>query len=340
MKAKSKKALGKSPAKANADIETGLHVLETEIAGMNKLKATIDGVFSAAVDAIHRMKSGAAPGRLIVAGIGKSGHVARKIAATMASTGTPAQFVHPGEASHGDLGMITKNDVVLMLSNSGENAELSDLIHYARRYGMTLIAMTSNDQSALARHADIRLILPKAPEACPNGLAPTTSTTMMLALGDALAVALLGRMGLTKEQYKVFHPGGKLGQKLMKVAELMIPVSKLPLIDEKTKMDQAILLMTEKNLGAVIVVDKAKKLLGIITDGDLKRHMSDDLLKKSASAIMTRGAKTITSDALAVEALDAMTKTKGHYLTSLIVMDKGKLAGMIRLQDCLQAGLS
>ena len=285
------------------------------------------------------MKNAGHTGRLIVAGIGKSGHVARKIAATMASTGTPAYYVHPGEASHGDLGMITHHDIVLMFSNSGENSELSDLIHYTRRYSIKLIAVTSNPDSTLAKYSDILLALPKAAEACPNGLAPTTSTTMMLALGDALSVALLNRMGLTKEQYKVFHPGGKLGQRLMKVSELMIPLKDMPLLDSKSKMDKAILVLSEKNLGAVVVVDASKKLKGIVTDGDLKRHMSPELMKKPVIEVMTVSPKSISPDALAVEALDMMTKVKGRYLTSLLVMDKGKLAGMIRLQDCLQAGL-
>ncbi len=329
----------KKAKKLSPDIASALRVLETEIEGLQKLSASINGNFSEAIDAIHAMKDADHTGRLIVAGIGKSGHVARKIAATMASTGTPAYYVHPGEASHGDLGMITESDVVLMLSNSGENSELSDLIHYTRRHGMTLIAMTSNAQSTLAKHSDILLQLPKAPEACPNGLAPTTSTTMMLALGDALAVALLDRMGLTKEQYKIFHPGGKLGQKLMKVSELMVPLKDMPLIADTAKMDKAIIILTQKNLGAVVVVDARKKLRGIITDGDLKRHMAHDLLQKPVTKIMTTSPKSIRSDALAVEALDMMTKIKGRYLTSLLVMDSGKLTGMIRLQDCLQAGL-
>lgn len=329
----------KTRKQLSPDIVSALHVLETETEGLRKLAASIDDNFTAAVAAIDAMKSIDHAGRLIVAGIGKSGHVARKIAATMASTGTPAYYVHPGEASHGDLGMITEKDVVLMLSNSGENSEISDLIHYTRRYGITLIAMTSNPQSTLAKHCDILLALPKVPEACPNGLAPTTSTTMMLALGDALSVALLNRMGLTKEQYKVFHPGGKLGQRLMKVSELMVPLADMPLIDEKARMDKAILVLTEKNLGAVVVVDAKKKLKGIITDGDLKRHMSDDLLKKPVTKIMTTSPKSIRPDALAVEALDLMTKKKGRYLTSLLVLDSDRLVGMIRLQDCLQAGL-
>ncbi|MCE7886776.1 MAG: KpsF/GutQ family sugar-phosphate isomerase [Alphaproteobacteria bacterium PRO2] len=329
----------KPEQKNSPDIAAARRVLETEIDGLQKLAASIDDNFTAAVTAIHAMKDGLHAGRLIVAGIGKSGHVARKIAATLASTGTPAYYIHPGEASHGDLGMITDKDVVLMLSNSGENPELSDLIHYTRRYGLTLIAITSNEASTLAKHSDILLQLPKAPEACPNGLAPTTSTTMMLALGDALAVALLDRMGLTREQYKVFHPGGKLGRKLMKVSELMVKLDDMPLVNETAKMDEAILVLTGKNLGAAVVVDKNKKLKGIITDGDLKRHMSDDLLKKPVTDIMTTSPKSIGPDALAAEALDMMTKEKGRYLTSLLVMDSGKLVGMIRLQDCLQAGI-
>ena len=324
---------------SSPDIAAAVRVLETEIKGLQKLSRAIDENFTAAITAIHEMKNTGHAGRLIVAGIGKSGHVARKIAATMASTGTPAYYVHPGEASHGDLGMITQNDVVLMFSNSGENSELSDLIHYTRRYGIKLVAVTSNAESTLAKYSDILLALPKAAEACPNGLAPTTSTTMMLALGDALSVALLNRMGLTKEQYKVFHPGGKLGQRLMKVSELMIPLKDMPLLDSKSKMDKAILVLSEKNLGAVVVVDTNKKLAGIITDGDLKRHMSPELMKKPVIEVMTVSPKSISPDALAVEALDMMTKVKGRYLTSLLVMDGKKLAGMIRLQDCLQAGL-
>lgn len=323
------------------DLKIAKDVLENEIDGLNALKDSIDESFSQAIEAINKMKQQTGnPGRLIVAGIGKSGHVARKIAATAASTGTPSYFVHPGEASHGDLGMVTENDVVLMLSNSGENSELSDLIHYTRRYGITLIAMTSNPDSTLANHSDITLLLPKVPESCPNGLAPTTSTTMMIALGDALAIALLERMGLTKEQYKKFHPGGKLGQRLMKVEELMIAYDGLPIVDERAKMDQAILVLSEKNLGSVIVLDEKKHLLGIITDGDLKRHMAPDLLEKSVTDVMTTNPKSITSNALGVEALEIMTKNANQYFTSLLVMDGKHLKGMIRLQDCLQAGLS
>lgn len=325
----------------DTDINNAKRVLETEIDGLQQLSAGIDESFSAAISAIHDMKQkDGQPGRLIVAGIGKSGHVARKIAATMASTGTPSYFVHPGEASHGDMGMITDNDVVMMLSNSGENSELSDLIHYTRRYKITLIAITSNGESTLAKHSDIALLLPKVPEACPNGLAPTTSTTMMIALGDAVAVALLERMGLTPEQYKVFHPGGKLGQRLMTVSELMIPHADLPLVTEAAKMDEAILVLSEKNLGVVVVTNDAGDLSGIITDGDLKRHMAADLLQKPVTEVMTKDPKSISSGALGVAAMEVMTSRPGQYLTSLLVIDDGALKGLIRLQDCLQAGLA
>jgi len=327
-------------ASSAADIANAKTVLKLEADALKALSAAIDDSFAQAVEAVHTMKQNPqGSGRLIVAGIGKSGHVSRKIAATLASTGTPAYFVHPGEASHGDMGMITRNDVVLMLSNSGENTELSDLIHYTRRYGIPLIAMTGNRESTLGKHSDVCLCLPKMDEACPNGMAPTTSTTMMIALGDALAVALLKRMGLTPEQYKVFHPGGKLGQKLMKVSELMVPYADLPIVTKEAKMDEAILVLTEKNLGAVLVMEQ-DELQGIITDGDLKRHMAADLLQRPVSDIMTTQPTHITPQALAAEALKIMTKTPGRYLTSLIVMEEGTVKGMIRLQDCLQAGVA
>lgn len=324
----------------NRDIENGLRALQTEIDGLKALAAALDDRFSQAVSAIHTMKTDEKRGRLIVAGIGKSGHIARKLAATLASTGTPAHYVHPGEASHGDMGMITEDDVVLMLSNSGENSELSDLIHYTRRYGITMIGMTSNPDSTLAKHSDIVLQLPKVPEACPHGMAPTTSTTMMVALGDALAVALLERMGLTTEQYKVFHPGGKLGQRLMKVSELMHAGDALPLVTIQAQMDEAILALTGKNLGCVLVTGDDGTLAGIITDGDLKRHMGPDLLQKQVTSIMTASPRTIAETALAAEAINVMTRTPGRYLTSLVVTDEsGRFTGLIRLQDCLQAGV-
>lgn len=322
------------------DLAIAAKAVLTEAEGLKALADSLDNNFIAAVDTIHNMKADRM-GRLIVAGIGKSGHVAKKIVATLASTGTPSHFVHPGEASHGDLGMITKDDIVLMISNSGENPELSDLIQYAQRFGITLIGMTSKQDSTLAKHSDILLLMPDMPEACPNGLAPTTSTTVTMAFGDALAVALLARMQLTPEQFGVFHPGGKLGKRLMSVSEVMQKREDVPIMNTEGTMDQAILLLTSHNLGCVIISDDGKKVDGVITDGDLKRHMASDLIEKPVKEVMTSSPKTILEEELAAKAVNIMTKTPGQYITSLVVLDKdGNLAGLIRLQDCLQIGVS
>lgn len=322
------------------DLAIGKHAIEVEAKGLNALAESLDNAFSEAIETIHKMK-GERRGRLIIAGIGKSGHIAKKIVATLASTGTPSHFVHPGEASHGDLGMVTEYDVVLMISNSGENPELSDLIQYTRRFNIPLIGMTSRHDSSLAKHSDTLLLMPTMPEACPNGLAPTTSTTMTLALGDAIAVALLERMKLTPEQFGVFHPGGKLGKRLLTVAEVMHPLEDVPMMNSEGTMDQAILLLTSHNLGCVIVSNDGKTLEGVITDGDLKRHMSPDLLEKPVKEIMTRTPKTIAHDDLAVQGVNIMSKTPGQYITSLVVVDNDQnLHGLIRLQDCLQIGIS
>lgn len=333
------KDMADKPLQDHNDLASGRKAILTEMDGLKQLAESLDENFQKAVSAIHAMKT-ERRARLIVAGIGKSGHVGKKLTATLASTGTPSHFVHPGEASHGDLGMVMEGDIVLMLSYSGENAELSDLIHYTRRFGITLIAITSKPESTLARHCDILLRLPRAAEACPNGLAPTTSTTMMMALGDALAIALLERMGLTPEDFRVFHPGGKLGQKLLSVAEIMHKKEALPILSETATMDDVIVQLTEKNLGCVLIMEEGI-LKGIVTDGDLKRHMAPDLLQKAAAAVMTRNPKTIPAGALAVEALNIMTKTPGQYLTSLIATDpNGEAVGLIRLQDCLQRGVA
>lgn len=322
------------------DLEQARRVLALEIDGLTQLSASLDQTFVQAIETVQAMKD-KGQGRLIVAGIGKSGHVARKIAATLASTATPSYYIHPAEASHGDLGMITEHDVIILLSNSGENAELSDMIAYANRFAIPLIAITSNPGSTLAKHATIPLVMPKMPEACPNGLAPTTSTTMMIALGDAIAVALLARAGLTAEEFRVWHPGGKLGAKLRHVADLMIPVKDLALVGPDTTMDQALIRLTEKNLGSVIIVDAANKLLGIITDGDLKRHMGPDLLKHRVSAIMSKNPRTIAPEALGAAALDVMVNKGGTPITSLIAANPdGTVAGLIRIQELLRAGIA
>lgn len=327
-------------ASDQSDLDIGKKAIDIEAEGLKALAGSLDDAFSDAIETIHKMKL-ERRGRLIVAGIGKSGHIAKKIVATLASTGTPSHFVHPGEASHGDLGMVTEHDVVLMISNSGENPELSDLIQYTRRFSIPLIGMTSKQDSALAKHSDILLLMPPMPEACPNGLAPTTSTTMTLALGDAIAVALLERMKLTPEQFGVFHPGGKLGKRLLTVAEVMHPLQDIPMMNPEGTMDQAILLLTSHNLGCVIISNDGKTLEGVITDGDLKRHMSADLLEKPVKDIMTRTPKTIAQDDLAVQAVNIMSKTPGQYITSLVVLDDNQnLHGLIRLQDCLQIGIS
>lgn len=328
-----------STSTADKDVISAQSVLDAEIKGLTALRDSVGDDFKNAVTTIQAMKDKGL-GRLIIAGIGKSGHVARKIAATMASTGTPSYFIHPSEASHGDLGMISQNDVVLLLSNSGENAELTDMIAYTKRFSIPLIALTSNQNGALAKHANITLLMPKMPEACPNGLAPTTSTTMMIAMGDALAVALLNKMNLTAEQFKVFHPGGKLGQKLRKVNEVMLKDDDLPIVFLGTTMDHALIKLSEKNLGSVIVVDHNQVLKGIITDGDLKRHMGAGLLAEPVENIMTAHPKTILPTQLAVEAIDIMVTKPNTPITSLIVCEaNGTVAGLIRLQDLVKLGI-
>lgn len=325
---------------ADSDLDYARQIINLEAKGVLKLNDILNDAFLKAIDAMESIKKNGPSGRIIVSGVGKSGHIGRKVAATLASTGTPAYYVHPGEASHGDLGMVTENDVVLMFSNSGENAELSDLIFYTRRFSIPLIAVTSNPDSTLAEHADVKLVMPKVPEACPNGMAPTTSTTMMITLGDTLALVLLKRMGLSKEQYKVFHPGGKLGQKLLTVAEMMLPREDMAIVAPETKMDKTLIVMTEKNVGSVVVESADQKVAGIITDGDLKRHMGPDLLQKTASDIMSAGPKSITPRSLAAEAIDIMLNKFAQPITSLLVVDENqKLAGIIRIQDCLKAGI-
>ena len=318
-------------------LKAGLSVLHQEADALAQLFATFDAVdgralITRALDLLH-----GASGRVIVTGMGKSGHIARKIAATMASTGTPAQFVHPAEASHGDMGMITAADAVLALSNSGETAELADLITYSRRWRIPLIAMTSRSNSTLGNAADVTLALPSTGEAGALGLAPTSSTTMMLALGDALALGLLERKGFSAEDFHQLHPGGKLGQRLMRVADLMHRDREVPLIAMTALMSQALIEMSSKTFGCVGATDAQGRLVGIVTDGDLRRHMGADLVAQQVSAVMTAKPLTIGGQALAAEAVRIMNE---RSITSLFVVDGDKPVGIIRLHDCLRAGVA
>ncbi|MDI7775602.1 KpsF/GutQ family sugar-phosphate isomerase [Asticcacaulis sp. EMRT-3] len=313
-------------------LATGARVLRTEGEALLLFAGLLDESFVRAVEVMF-----AAKGRVIVSGMGKSGHVGAKITATLASTGTPAQFVHPAEASHGDLGMITPDDVVIVMSNSGETAELSDIIAHTRRFAIPLIGIASRPGSTLLKSADVALLLPAAPEACAIGMAPTTSTTMTLALGDALAVALMEKRGFQPTDFKTFHPGGKLGAQLLKVEQLMHAGNALPLTPATTPMSDTLLVMTAKSFGAVGLTDADGKLSGIITDGDLRRHM-DGLMDKTAAQVMHRGPLTIAPDALAAEALGVMNERK---ITSLFVVDADRTPlGLIHIHDCLRAGVA
>jgi arabinose-5-phosphate isomerase len=277
-------------------------------------------------------------GRVIVTGMGKSGHVGQKITATLSSTGTPAQFVHPAEASHGDLGMITAKDVVLALSWSGETGELANLITYSRRFKVPLVAMTARRDSTLGRAADIVLALPQVKEACPHGLAPTTSTLVQLALGDCLAIALLEGRGFTALDFKVFHPGGQLGANLKHVGDMMHTGERLPVVRFDETMSTALVVMTEKSFGCLGIVDEAGMLLGILTDGDLRRNMGPDLLGRTAGEIMTRSPKTVTAGTLASAALQIINSSK---ITALFVVDgNGVPAGIVHIHDLLRAGVA
>lgn len=323
-------------AKPHAFIASALRTLETEREGVAALAAAMsDGLgprFVAAVDTIR-----AARGRVIVTGMGKSGHVARKIAATLASTGTPAFFVHAADASHGDLGMITSDDVMLVLSWSGETEELKDLINYSRRFRIALIAVTVNADSTLGKSADIVLVLPQAREACPHNLAPTTSSLMQLALGDALAIALLESRGFTAVDFGVFHPGGKLGAALKFVRDVMHPGSAVPLIGRDALMSEAIVEMSAKGFGCVAVTNGDGRLLGVITDGDLRRHMRDDLLRAPVGEVMTASPKTVRPGQLASEALELINSLK---ITALIVVESDRPVGIVHFHDLLRAGVA
>jgi len=319
--------------RAQTIISSALRTLEAEGSGVDALAAAIrDHLGTAVIAAVELIR--AASGRVIVTGIGKSGHVARKIASTLASTGTPALYVHPAEASHGDLGMITKDDVIIALSWSGETAELKNLTDYSRRHRIGLIAMTANPESTLAKTADVVLAMPQAREACPHNLAPTTSSLMQLALGDALAIALLESRGFTAAQFGVLHPGGKLGSLLKMVRELMHTGPSVPLAPLGTRMSDAIIEMTTKGFGCVGITDPRGQLVGIITDGDLRRHWND-LRDAQVDAVMTRGPKTVLPEQLVSETLELLNSTK---VTALFVVEAGKPVGVIHVHDLLRAG--
>lgn len=311
-------------------LDIARRVITEEAAGLAALAEALGDGFEQAVDIIL-----AAKGRVIVSGIGKSGHIARKIAATLASTGTPAQFVHPAEASHGDLGMVTSDDIVVALSNSGEAPELANLVAYTRRYSIPLVALSSRPGSTLATQADIRINIPQLGEACGHGVVPTTSTTMSLATGDALAIALMEARAFTPEDFRAFHPGGKLGAQLSTVADLMHRGDDLPLVTAATDMGEVLLVMSQKGHGVVGVTRDDGSLAGIITDGDLRRHM-DGLLDRSAADVMTADPTIIAPSALAAQAVQVMEERR---ITCLFVVDDLKIAGILKIHDCLRAGV-
>jgi arabinose-5-phosphate isomerase len=318
------------------EIASALRTLDAEASGITALAAAIgNGLGDSLLAAVALMRG--ARGRIIVTGMGKSGHIGRKIAATLASTGTPAFFVHPGEASHGDLGMITADDVIMALSWSGETVELKDLIDYSRRFRIGLIAITANATSTLGAAADVALALPQAREACPHNLAPTTSSLMQLALGDALAIALLETRGFTALDYQILHPGGKLGAMLRFVRDIMHAGAAVPIVCLGTPMSSAIVEMSAKSFGCVAITDHEGRLVGMITDGDLRRHMRADLLDARVEDIMTRNPKTVRPDQIASEALELFNASK---ITAALVVEAARPIGIVHLHDLLRIGVA
>lgn len=318
----------------NSDIEVAKQTINREIEALRVMENNLDETLSKALDLLQNTK-----GRVIVTGMGKSGHIGSKIAATMASTGTPSFFLHPSEASHGDLGMITKNDVVIAISNSGESKELSDILVYCRRFSIPLIAITKNPESSLGKNSDLILRLPDNKEACPLGLAPMSSTTATLVMGDILAADLMVRKGFTEEDFKLRHPGGKLGSILRHVSDIMHTGDEMPLIGEDAIMQDALITMSEKMLGCVGIVNKKGELEGMITDGDLRRWMSPDLISENVCKVMTKNPRTINADALIAEAVNVMNNT-GRGITNMFVTEGKKPIGIVHIHDCLKAGVS
>lgn len=324
----------KQPADRQAAIASALRTISTEQAGLAALAAAIDnGLAEPFAEAVAMLS--AIRGRVIVTGVGKSGHIGSKIAATLASTGTPAFFVHPAEANHGDLGMIARDDAIIVLSWSGETVELKGIIAYSRRFSIPLIAITAGESSALARQADAVLCLPRTPEACPHGLAPTTSTLLQLVVGDALAVALLEARGFTPDHFRTFHPGGQLGASLTHVGEVMHQGEKMPLAASGTLMREAILEISRKGFGCVAITDADGCLAGIITDGDLRRHIDSDLLAMKVDDVMTHSPRTVTPDTLAATALQIINSSA---ITTLMIVEDRRPVGIVHLHDLLRIG--
>ena len=318
----------------NKDIEIAKQTIEGEIEALKAMEAGLDETLTKALDIMQNTK-----GRVIITGMGKSGHIGRKIAATLASTGTPSFFLHPGEASHGDLGMVTKDDTVLAISNSGESKELSDILVYCRRFDIPLIAITKNPQSSLGKNCDLVLVLPQNKEACPLGLAPTSSTTATLVMGDVLASGLMVRKGFTEEDFHLRHPGGKLGSILRHVSDIMHTGDEMPLIKDTAIMQDALITMSAKMLGCVGILDNNGDLIGMITDGDLRRWMAPNLIEENVTKVMTKNPRTIEPDALIAEAVNVMNNT-GRGITNMFVVDGKKPIGIVHIHDCLKAGVS
>lgn len=317
---------------ANKDIECAVKTIDREIDTIQKLKQSLNETFTQALDVMQNAK-----GRIIITGMGKSGHIGKKIAASLASTGTPSFFVHPAEASHGDLGMITEDDVVVAISNSGESKELVDILNYCKRFGIKLISITKNPESSLGKAGDIVLLLPNNGEACPLGLAPTSSTTATLVLGDILTAGLIERKGFTKADFNARHPGGKLGSILQKVSDLMHTGAEMPILEENSDIQRVLLEMTSKRLGCVGFINSDGELTGMLTDGDLRRCLSPQILQEKAINLMTKNPKTISKDVMASEAMKIMHDKK---ITNIFVLENQKPIGVIHIHDLLNNGVA
>lgn len=314
------------------DIDCAVKTIDSEVEAINQLRNSLNGSLTEALDLMESAK-----GRIIITGMGKSGHIGKKIAASLASTGTPSFFVHPAEASHGDLGMITEDDVIIAISNSGESRELIDILNYSKRFGIKLIAITKNPDSSLGKAGDVVLLLPNNGEACPLGLAPTSSTTATLVLGDILTSCMIERKGFTKSDFNVRHPGGKLGSILQRVSDLMHVGQDMPLLEEHSNMKNVLLEMTSKRLGCVGLINQEGKLTGLITDGDLRRCLSEKILDEKAINVMTRNPKTVSKDVMAAEVLKIMHDKK---ITNMFVVESGEPIGVIHIHDLLDHGVA